>query len=338
LRTQGAANITASASPEAALYILNHKRAYLHDIETRYGVTIFVTADEKARGAHFAIERGAEVSVPVAEEPKAVHMDRTHHEDRDEDEGEEISAEGEDKRASRRKRRRRRGRGESAFERGLQTQPAASVSAEGAGAAQAVAEVPPQFEEAAEETGMGEMAAAQAETAPFPEDKDAAAALAGDDRRRNRRRGRRGGRRHRPEAASGAELAQPAREMFVPGLGDQPEVSFDHGFPLAIAYNGTGRKSERALDLENGSQGQQESTTLVELPAVPEAPSLTAAEEPASEAVARKPETVSGPAEPTPALEVEVSAPLQAAPPPAPKPRPVRTGPARKGWWQRKSG
>ncbi len=62
LRTQGAANITASASAEAALYILNHKRTYLRDIEIRYGVTIAIVVDEKARGAHFAIERGAEVT------------------------------------------------------------------------------------------------------------------------------------------------------------------------------------------------------------------------------------------------------------------------------------
>ena len=69
LRTQGAANIVASASAEAALYILNHKRAYLRDIETRYGICIVVAADEKARGAHFAIERGAEVIAPVSDEP-----------------------------------------------------------------------------------------------------------------------------------------------------------------------------------------------------------------------------------------------------------------------------
>src|SRR5262249_54641611 len=82
LRTQGAANITASASAEAALYILNHKRTYLRDIETRYGVTIAIVVDEKARGAHFAIERGAEVTAPVVEEPKVIQMDRSHHDSR----------------------------------------------------------------------------------------------------------------------------------------------------------------------------------------------------------------------------------------------------------------
>jgi ribonuclease E len=338
LRTQGAANITASASPEAALYILNHKRAYLHDIETRYRVTIFVTADEKARGAHFAIERGAEVSVPSAEEPKAIHMDRTHHEDRDEDEGEEVSAEGEDKRASRRKRRRRRGRGDHAFERGLPIQPTAAARAESADAAQAAVEVPPQLEEAAEVTGTSEMAAAEAETAPFVEDKDAvaAAALAGEDRsRRNRRRGRRGGRRHRPEAAAlGAELAQP-----LPGFGEQPEVNFDHHFPLAIAYNGFARKEERVAEGEPSLGEQPEH--LARKPDV---------QAPLPETV----EAIQQPAEPQPVLAQEVEAPTESVteaahpapaeevsakvlPAPAPKPRPVRTGPARKGWWQRKS-
>ena len=41
-RTQGPASITVSASTEASLYILNHKRSYLRDIETRYGVTITI--------------------------------------------------------------------------------------------------------------------------------------------------------------------------------------------------------------------------------------------------------------------------------------------------------
>ena len=60
LRTQGPANLTVSASNEASLYILNHKRSYLRDIEMRYGVTIVIQLDEKAHGAHFSLERGTE--------------------------------------------------------------------------------------------------------------------------------------------------------------------------------------------------------------------------------------------------------------------------------------
>jgi ribonuclease E len=65
-------------------------------------------------------------------------------------------------------------------------------------------------------------------------------------------------------------------------------------------------------------------------------------------------EAIQQPAEPQPVLAQEVEAPTESVteaahpapaeevsakvlPAPAPKPRPVRTGPARKGWWQRKS-
>ena len=76
LRTQGPANLSVSASTEASLYILNHKRSYLRDIEKRYGVTIVLQMDEKAHGAHFSLERGSEaVPPPAAGETKAVHME-----------------------------------------------------------------------------------------------------------------------------------------------------------------------------------------------------------------------------------------------------------------------
>ena len=75
LRTQGPANLTVSASNEASLYILNHKRSYLRDIEMRYGVTIVIQLDEKAHGAHFSLERGAEAVPPAPGETKAVHME-----------------------------------------------------------------------------------------------------------------------------------------------------------------------------------------------------------------------------------------------------------------------
>ena len=68
LRTQGAADLTASASTEASLYILNHKRAYLRDIEMRYGVTIVVQMDENAHGGTFTLTRGSTASAPAVAE------------------------------------------------------------------------------------------------------------------------------------------------------------------------------------------------------------------------------------------------------------------------------
>ena len=104
-----------SASNEASLYILNHKRSYLRDIEMRYGVSIVIQLDEKAHGAHFSLERGTEAVAPPPGESKAVHMEAAALASADEEE-EASEGEGEDKRPSRRRRRRKRGRGEQPFE------------------------------------------------------------------------------------------------------------------------------------------------------------------------------------------------------------------------------
>ena len=50
-------SLTALTTAGVALYILNHKRAFVTDIERRYGITINVHASERMQGANFAIER-----------------------------------------------------------------------------------------------------------------------------------------------------------------------------------------------------------------------------------------------------------------------------------------
>src|SRR5262249_52378540 len=52
-------SLTALTTAGVALYILNHKRAFVTDIERRYGITINVHASERMQGASFAIERSA---------------------------------------------------------------------------------------------------------------------------------------------------------------------------------------------------------------------------------------------------------------------------------------
>ncbi len=48
-----------------ALYVLNNKRAHLHELETRFRVSIDIAADETITGTHmFAIEKGAQVHTP----------------------------------------------------------------------------------------------------------------------------------------------------------------------------------------------------------------------------------------------------------------------------------
>ncbi|WP_171257651.1 hypothetical protein, partial [Acinetobacter baumannii] len=43
-------------------YVLNNKRAHLHELESRFRVSVDITADETVSGQHmFAIEKGAQV-------------------------------------------------------------------------------------------------------------------------------------------------------------------------------------------------------------------------------------------------------------------------------------
>jgi ribonuclease E len=55
-------HLTVHTRTSVALYILNQKRAHLSELESRFGLTVSVAADETiANGAHFTIERGEAV-------------------------------------------------------------------------------------------------------------------------------------------------------------------------------------------------------------------------------------------------------------------------------------
>jgi ribonuclease E len=59
-----------------ALYILNNKRAFIIDIERRYGVVVAVQASDRMQGANFAVERSAApVTAPRPMDRAAVSMD-----------------------------------------------------------------------------------------------------------------------------------------------------------------------------------------------------------------------------------------------------------------------
>ncbi len=141
-------NLTVRTKAEAALYVLNHKRALLQELESRFGVSIMVQADATVAGQlPFVIDRGEQVqtleaararlaqteSAPAepeeeeveddveddaelehaAEEPAAAHEHAA--EDEHPDDGErhadgERHGEDETEGGVRRRRRRRRGR------------------------------------------------------------------------------------------------------------------------------------------------------------------------------------------------------------------------------------
>jgi ribonuclease E len=116
------------AGREAAVYVLNKKRAELADIEHRYGVSIEVAIDESLEGARMTVESsGGRPVAPARAEPIAIAEEPVDEfeadidedsEDEEESEAEaaerprrqrEPEGEGEGDRQGRKRRRRRRG-------------------------------------------------------------------------------------------------------------------------------------------------------------------------------------------------------------------------------------
>ena len=197
LITDGVVPLVATTAVDAALYILNQKRAHLKDIEQRYRIPITVTADENLHVSQFVIERSAE-SVTGIGESTVLHMDWAHHEPAPAPEAStEADADSTPRRSRRRRRKRRGPGGDQEFE---GPEVARAFAAEGA----EPDEEEPEQEETEEEQPEGADAAAQ--------------------NRKPRRRGRRGGRRgrsgQRPERAAGDAEAQGAPSA---ARGPEPE-------------------------------------------------------------------------------------------------------------------
>jgi ribonuclease E len=191
----GTHNLIVRTRSEVALYMLNHKRAHLRELEERFRITITVNADATISGPQsFVIDKGEQVHSLEAARALAVQPATIVstvgllEEDEDEFDDEPTSTPGEaleDGRASdrsdgagrRRRRRRRKRRGEDA------EQPLVS--------APAPAEDEEDEEEPTEDLGDAEVGDEEGEPVVT------LAEGAGDSERRRRRRGRRGGRRRR---------------------------------------------------------------------------------------------------------------------------------------------
>src|SRR3954469_10341815 len=103
------------AGREAAVYVLNKKRAELADIEQRYGVSIEIMIDESFEGARMTVESSGPrpTAMPrpqatiVEEEDQEEEILETDEDEEEESEAREAQPQGE--RQGRRRRRRRRG-------------------------------------------------------------------------------------------------------------------------------------------------------------------------------------------------------------------------------------
>ncbi len=70
------ASLIATTTSTVALYILNHKRSFIVEMENRYGITIQIIASEKVQGANFTVEKQARREEPVRRADRtAVNMD-----------------------------------------------------------------------------------------------------------------------------------------------------------------------------------------------------------------------------------------------------------------------
>ena len=194
-------DIVVRTTAETALYMLNHKRDTIVDLENRFGVSISFSADDAVGANHFAIDRGAAVETPVNIEHITVNSPAYADDDDDLDIVEEVdeevteSAESEetseaqsDDRPEReegqgKKRRRRRRRG------GRKTDGDAANGEE-------------QTASTGDDNGGDESGDASSDE----ETTDSAADGEGDEQNRGkrRRRGKRGGRRNREEDSNGA--------------------------------------------------------------------------------------------------------------------------------------
>jgi len=341
--------ISLYASTEAAVYLLNAKRADLGEIEERYGVRVEVLPEGENEGAKMRVaSSGPRPEFTPRFDPIVIEEDDDdviEEEDEFENEAEERGDDGEGRGKRRRKRRRRGGRGRD-DER--------APREEG------------EVADEADEREEGE----QAERHEGSEDED------GEAPRKKRRRGRRRrGGRGRGEGEAGAETegtsdegdageagTEPEGEPAAPAEVAQAEVAEAAAEAPAKPKRTRKKKAEAEAAPAEAAPVEAEPAEAVEpAPVAEEAPAkpkrtrkkkvadeaAVTAEAPAAEEAA--PAAEAAPAKPKrtrkkavaaePAAEPEAPAPVAEAEPEAAAPaEPEQSGPPRRGWWQRTFG
>jgi ribonuclease E len=346
-------NLVVRTRTDVALYVLNHKRGHLRDLENSFKVTLAVIADPTVSGQQsFVIDRGEQVhtleaakALLVAQaaaypsqveeafdddellDPEAeseVETEETEGLGEDSGAGEEASTEAGTEGPRRKRRRRRRGRGGEPREGGMPRE-------ENSLAQDASTSVD------AEATDEGEAEEDEAGEQPGQEQPSQGRPDHGSGERRPRRRGRRGGRRRRggPEDGLAGSIADelgpvPASEA-ASAVADFDGVSSQPTPPSPVEYE----------------------THAVEHPAAAQAPAPSVAETEAqaqeSEKAARRRSTVREKVSFGVSTQAESTAPDHHRPQPAAAPAEMHSetagetaaeagAPRRAGWWSRRFG
>ncbi|MBC9876028.1 Rne/Rng family ribonuclease [Bradyrhizobium sp. INPA01-394B] len=345
-------NLVVRTRTDVALYVLNHKRGHLRDLENGFKVTLSVIADPSVSGPQaYLIDRGEQVHTleaakallaaqaaasppPLAEEAyededgfdleteSEVETDETEGLSEEQASG-DAASEGDGQR--RKRRRRRRGRG-------------------GQRDGELREDSPATLPEAAMAAGEGEE---EVESEQDGEDSEEQAARgeqqSGDARRR--RRGRRGGRRRRGGSEEGLagsisdELGGNPPPEATDAVADFDGASGGESAP-SIAH------SEHIAPVET-SQPEPRSSVQTPVQPAPTAAAVAEEEPAADEKAARRRSTVrekvsfltNSPSEP--AAPVAATPEPVAPPVPEPAPEPATETPAaprRAGWWSRRFG
>ncbi len=332
-------NLIVRTRTDVALYVLNHKRGHLRDLENGFKVTIAVIADATIGGQQsFVIDRGEQVHTleaakallaaqvaanPVqAEEPfeEEAFEDEivSEADDADSEETEtEIAGQPAEARASesddghrRKRRRRRRGRGEARDE------PATPDGEQ--------PQVMPQFANPTEARATGDASEESDDTG-----EDDAASGNGEQQpngdRRPRRRGRRGGRRRR----GGRE------EGLAGSISDELETTHSSEIMPMVADIEAPHEPKPPMDIPMAAIAPER------VAAAPAAPETQADEAPRRRSTVREKVSFFSPAESEAAPDAPRSAAVSAVPAEDSAPEPANGGtdqPRRAGWWSRRFG
>ncbi len=327
-----------TASKEAALYVLNKKRAELAEIEARYGVIIEVASDNEDEGARMTVDVSGPppAFTPRIEAPVYVEEeDDFVEEEIDEEETAEEDEEPRGERRPREARERPEGEGDSEGGRGRRRRRRGRRGRRDEGPAGEASDQPTA-------DGLdpveGEAPEAEAE-APVREE--------GDRKRRNRRGGRR--RRGRGDAdRTPAEVAEDAAADAAEAAETAGDAVAEAPVEAEAAPEATTAKPKRTRKAKVAPETEADvDAEVVAAEPAPEKPKRTrkakvaepeaAAVAEAEPAPAEKPKrTRKAKVEPVAELAAEVSAPAEttSAGEAAPEGETTRRG----GWWQRTFG
>ncbi len=252
LMTGQPSSLLASTTATVALYILNNKRNFIIEMESRYGISIQIQASDKMQGATFTIERLArrDDQQPRRVERGAVNMESGFEEEESSSQSaatEDGGGDGEQGDGRRRRRRRRRGRRDDQGPRMQSRQEGDDDrddsrdeerhGEEGTNGYRQVADA--EDEERLEAADHDDIEADDTSEAKSEDSRDREG---GDERRgrRGRRRGRRGGRRTSEREASAEAVAGEDDETAAGALtgddGEQPELAAASAAAINSAY------------------------------------------------------------------------------------------------------